>query len=200
MDSSQKPTKARLRFSLAALLGLVTILCLVLSRYYPRVYTSVTVDVAAQTRVEAMSVGQLALSEVVLGRVAASNREVVHPLETDVSGWIRQRVRCEVTDDSLVRLVATGAPKDRRSLQLLVEGIASELLKFLDESSKDTTAEVAQLMREARGKIEDDVVESESQRRLLIALEAKLQEVEAQRSAQPEAHVVDRKSGFSLFD
>ena len=188
------PRRRRLQFSLATCLIAVAVLCFTLSRFYPRVYVLVRLDVGATNQTEATTISMVARSQTLLTAAVAQHPEIADLTEGDPINWLQIHVEALPTDDNMVEIRMSGFPKDRKRLQAGVDIVAEQLINFLDDVRNGSEKELAQLQKtydEKRGEaIQDEQV--------LAAITQRIQKIQSElerRPAPPKAKVIERATG-----
>jgi len=170
-------------------------LCFTLSRFYPRTYALVRLDVGATNETEANTISMVARSQTVLRATVAQHPEIAHLTDGDPINWLRIHVEALPTDDNMVEIRMSGFPKDRRRLQAGVDTVAEQLIIFLDDVQSGSEKELAQLQKmydEKRGDaLQDEQVLAEISQRI-----QKIQSELERHPAPPKAKVIERATGW----
>jgi hypothetical protein len=111
----------------------MTLVCLILSLFYPRVYASVEVQVPTMTKATAPTYQQLVRANQILGAVVVRHPEFRETTGVETVSWIGARIDVRHLGKDILEIRMSGRPIDRKRLQEMVDAIAEELVDFLTE-------------------------------------------------------------------
>ena len=123
------------RMTIRSLLLIVFLSCFVLSRYYPRVATTVTVDVGAANAQNARVACVVATSPAVYVDATNSCNDIQTIAPDRPIDWLRDNITANVTPRNEVQITLVGDPKNYKRRQRIVEAVAEELIKVLPRTS-----------------------------------------------------------------
>ncbi len=192
----------------------MTIVCLILSRFYPRMYASVEVQVPTMKKTDVPTHMQIVRTSHILAGVLARHPEFKDVAGADTLSWMHARIDVRHVEKDILEIRMSGRPAERERLQELVNAIAEEyvdLLVELDGSAGNLAAwqkSYDELKASAVPVVDTDLpiedprritAEREKVRRdeLLQAVEQRLGELEKQQEQSPGPPKVLRHStGF----
>ncbi len=205
-EEPEQPPRRRWQFSLATLFVLMTITCLVLSRFYPRIYASAEVQVPAMTKATLPTYQQIARANCILTGVFSRHPEFVHTAGPDPVSLIRARLNVDHVEEDILEIRMSGRPAERERLQELVDAIAEEYVGFLVELDGGTRDEVLAALQKAyddvkaeEGQTSSTAAEDDSEKRdqMLRVLDQRINKIkQEQKKLPPPAKVIRHSSGW----
>ena len=205
--------RRRWQFSLATLFVLMTVVCVILSRFYPRVYVSTKIQIPGMAATTASSHRAIVLSDRVLSGVATRYPQINQLAGVATPSWIRVNVEVRHTEKDILEIRMSGHPGDRHRMQGLVDAIAEQYIDFLTpltgRVSKITIAELE--MKRLRlkssldefkrpGEIEgmtDNQELLQTRQAMLQSITAQIEELKAnQQNSPPSPKVIESSSGI----
>jgi hypothetical protein len=207
-DSKKRPRR-RWQFSLATLFIFMTVVCLILSRFYPRMYASAKVQVPAMTKATTPTYVRVFRTHTILAGVLVRHPEFTEIAGAETESWIRARMDVKHVEKDILELRMSGPPADRERLQELVDAIAQQYVDFLQELNGPSDEEIAKVQEiydelEAQKaqtsppleSAEADSLETQRDKRLeLVASEIKRLK-QMQKQTPPPPKVLGRSSGW----
>lgn len=202
-------SRFRIRYSTVTLLAVMAIACFSLSRFYPRVYSSVTVDFGNQSTMVNQSsnvVPIIALAPKLLA-VYADHCSVEDVANGDAINWLQNSLSVTRIDDHTVRFSLVGYAKDRERLPVLADAIVEQFLAFEAQSRGESATETLRLMETARGEVSEKQQqaktdpEKERYSALLSEIDKNIAQIKFTVATSPEVKepkVVKRHTGWRI--
>ncbi len=164
MASSQSPKRPRRRwqFSLATLFILMTIVCLILSRFYPRIYASVEVQLPAMTAQTVPTYMQVVRTKHILSGVANRRLELANTSDMATLSWLQSHLEVRHVGKDVLEIRMSGRPSERKRLQAIVDAIAEEYVDFMTELTHVTSDEAIATLQETYDKLETEEAQANS--------------------------------------
>ncbi len=119
----------------------MTVVCLILSRFYPRIFASAEVQVPTMARAAIPTYLQLVRTNPILSAVLTRHPEFTEIAGVETETWIRTRLDVNHVEKDILEIRMSGRPNERERLQELVDAIAREYVSFLTELTYDTSDE-----------------------------------------------------------
>lgn len=160
-----KPPRRRWQFSLATLFLLMTVACLVLSRYYPRMYASVEVQVPTMTKATTPTYQAILRADRVLAQVVVRHPEFREIVGVETVSWIRNRMEVNHVGTDVLQIRMAGRPAERKRMQKVVDAIAEVYVDFLRELAAYPANETIATLQQSydKLKVREDQAHSSSQ-------------------------------------
>lgn len=218
-DPKKRPRR-RWQFSLTTLFVLVTIACVVLSQFYPRVYVATKVQIPGMTATTAPTYREVVLSNRLLSGVATRCPQINQLAGIATPSWLRANIEVRHTQKDILEIRMSGRPADRDRMQGLINAIAEEYVDFLTpltgRVSNVTIATLEFQRRQLKSSLDELELPDETegttsnqellemraqlQARLAVRLEsmtARIEELKAkQQKAPPSPKVIGTSSGI----
>ena len=199
--ASKQPRRGRWQFSLATLFVLTTVVCLVLSQFYPRIYAAADVQVRTMPKALAPTYMALAASDTMVSNVLARHPELADTAGASTDSWIRTRLEVNHLEKNTIEIRMSGRPRERKRLKQLVDAIAEEYVAFLVDMERSTENEELALLQSKRDELQDtsSQPDGEGARRaeLLKVLNRRIEEIEQRQKKDPlPAKVLRHRSGL----
>jgi hypothetical protein len=193
-----KPRRRGPRFTLSMLFILFAVISLVLSRHYPRMYSSVTLDLGCKSAADAHRVGCIVRLPTVIRPVVQEHAEIATIADGNSINWLVRQIRTSVTEDNMIRLTIIGSPADQELFQKTLESVATQLDAFLrrDNALRNRRLEQLQLEAGLVGNIADPEVRGWVVEYLAERNASEKRHAFAHAGA---ARIVERKSGYTML-
>lgn len=166
------------RFGLKTMLLLIALICVVLSRYYPRVHTIATIDCGATTATEARTHAIVLTSPMILDLVLEKNPGLFEFTDEPPFQWMLGHVEVTSNASNLVEFKVVGYPTEKTSLRLVVDAFSATYVSYLGDQWNAQKQEVFHLLDGARAEMADAKTPNEI--RLRDAVEKRIEELHEQ--------------------
>jgi hypothetical protein len=186
--SQNAPRRRRWQFSLATLFVLMTVTCLILSRFYPRRYASVEIEIPAMT------------TATVPTYQALCHHVVSSDTHTSV---LNDQVQVQHLGGDILEFRISGRPKDRHRMREIVDTLADEYVDFLNKMHGSDLEEGITLLQKEYDELNQSDVQTKGEsyrikRDLILRkLEERIEELQERQERLPApAKVIRRKTGW----
>lgn len=208
------------RFTLRALLVLVTILCAVLALWYPRARYAVTVNVprppgpASLPRIpNTLGIDIFVYNKLIgmpemIDLVKSNSPSAAAYLKNvpDESQFLRSLITVTAAGDwgdETVQFKATGRPTERRKIKIMVDAVADAFVEHHNQRKADQAHDFRYKLEKARAEIQANVATSSGKERerstiLLKAIDDRINELETIDDAVRPAEITHRESGLAF--
>jgi hypothetical protein len=208
--------RRRWQFSLTTLFVLMTVACVVLSQFYPRVYVSTQVQIPGMTATTAPTYREVVLSNRVLSGAATRYPQINQLAGIATPSWLRANIEVRHMEKDILDIRMAGRPSERDRMQGLVNAIAEQYVDFLtpltgrisnvtiatlefQRRQLKSSSDEFMLPDEAEGTTDDQEVAQLQARRaeLLQSITARIEELKAkQQKETPAPKVIGSNSGI----
>ena len=122
------------RVSIRGLFVILFVCCFVLTRFYPRVASSVTVDVGAKNQEIATVACSIATSPEVFVH-ATNNCSDIELMSSAPLNWLRKNIRADVGASNEIRISLVGSPATYMRHERIVETVAKEFIILIQTTN-----------------------------------------------------------------
>lgn len=210
------------KFTLRALLVLVTVICAVLALWYPRARYAVTVKLPGESQsgsslrpranvpeffIDAATFQQLMGKSAIVERVTNKPAAAAYLKDVpDAGPFLKSLIHVTNVDAETLRFEATGRPTERRKLRIIVDAVADSIVEHHAESRANVGVEIRALIEKAAHEMDAEIAKSrdaggeqhERSIKLRKAVQDRLDEISTIEDAGDPAEVLDRESGLDF--